>query len=109
MKFRITIISVFKMYGHDSLTMEFDLTRTNHRKNVLYKISYAKEVLDQASKIYWICDSKRPREHFNYVRLTKLLQGMYVQYSCSFLQKLFLKLIISYFPMKTFIWHTLSP
>jgi len=67
--------AVFKMYGHDSLTMEFDLTRTNHRKNVLYKISYAKEVLDQASKIYWICDSKRPREHFNYVRLTKLLQG----------------------------------
>ena len=66
------------MYGHDSLTMEFDLTRTNHRKNVLYKISYAKEVLDQASKIYWICDSKRPREHFNYVRLTKLLQGIYL-------------------------------
>ena len=63
------------MYAHDSLTMEFDLTRTNHRKNVLYKISYAKEVLDKASKIYWICDSKQPREHFNYVRLTKLLQG----------------------------------
>ena len=33
----------------------------------------------------------------------------YVLYSCSFLQRLFLKSIISYFPMKTFIWHTLSP
>ena len=72
------------MYGHDSLTMEFDLTRTNHRKNVLYKISYAKEVLDEASKIYWICDSKTPREYFNYIRMTKLLQGTLIFFSRNF-------------------------
>ena len=67
--------AVFKMYGHDSLTMEFDITRTNFKKNVLYKISHSKEILDKASKIYWICDSKTPIENVNYVRLTKLLQG----------------------------------
>ena len=69
---------VFKMYGHDSLTMEFDLTRNNHRRNVLYKISHSKEILNQASQDYWMCDSQTPRENLNYVRLTKLLQG-YIQ------------------------------
>ena len=64
------------MYGHDSLTMEFDLTRTNFRKNNLYKISYSKEVLEEASNEYWICDPKTPRrEDYNYIRITKLLQG----------------------------------
>ena len=30
-------------------------------------------------------------------------------FSYSFLQRLFWKLIISYFPMKKYIWHSLSP
>ena len=42
--------------------------------------------------------------------LNKLIQlSYYGYYSCSFLQRLFWKLIIGYFPMKTSIWHTLSP
>ena len=39
----------------------------------------------------------------------KWLELIYELYSCSFLQKLFWKLIIGYIPMKTSIWHTLSP
>ena len=39
----------------------------------------------------------------------KSLESWYAQYSCSFLQRLFWKLIIVYFPMKTSIWHILSP
>ncbi len=40
-----------------------------------YKISFAKEVLEQVSKDYWRCDPQQPQEGLTYLRLTELLQG----------------------------------
>ena len=66
---------VFKMYGHDSLILESDVSRRKFSTNAAYKISFGKEVLDLASSELWHCDSQNPQEGVNYVRLTKLLQG----------------------------------
>lgn len=66
---------VFKMYGHDSLTLESDISRRKFSTNTVYKISYAKEILESASTRFWLCDAKNPQEGINYIRLTNLLQG----------------------------------
>ena len=79
---------------------------------------YAQHLLDE-NKILQAIELYRKANHF--LEAARLLMDLakeetskrsnplrYVCYSCSFLQRLFLKLIISYFPMKTFIWHTLS-
>jgi len=66
---------VFKMYGHDSLTLESDVSRRKFSTNTAYKISFAKEILNAASSDLWHCDSQNPVEGVSYVRLTKLLQG----------------------------------
>ena len=66
---------VFKMYGHDSLTLESDVSRRKFSTNTAYKISFAKEILNAASSDLWHCDSQNPEEGVSYVRLTKLLQG----------------------------------
>ena len=66
---------VFKMYGHDSLTMEVDITRRKFKTNSAYKISFAREILESSTNDYWRCDSANPKEGSTFVRLTKLLQG----------------------------------
>ena len=66
---------VFKMYGHDSLVMESDLSRRKFDTNTAYKISFAKEIIAQSATKFWRCDSRNPKEGSDFIRLIKLLQG----------------------------------
>lgn len=63
---------VFKIYGHDSLTMEVDISKRKLRISSAQKISFAKDILSAVSNDIWRCDDK---SQGSYVQLTKLLQG----------------------------------
>ena len=66
---------VFKMYGHDSLVMEADVSQRKFATNTAYKISFARELLAKSSQEFWHCDDKSQREGSSYVRMINLLQG----------------------------------
>merc|ERR1719346_728657 len=66
---------VFKMYAHDSLIMEADVSKRKFATNTAYKISFARELLRKSSQEYWHCDDKAGREGSSYVRMINLLQG----------------------------------
>ena len=66
---------VFKMYAHDSLVMEADVSKRNFAINTAHKISFAKELLRESSMKFWHCDDKKAREGSSYVRMINLLQG----------------------------------
>ena len=66
---------VFKMYGHDSLVLEADVSERKFATNTAYKISFARELLAKASQDFWHCDDKKMIEGSSYVRMINLLQG----------------------------------
>ena len=55
--------------------MESDISKRKFSTNTAYKLSFAKEILEKASRKFWHCDSKNPIEGASYVRLINLLQG----------------------------------